>query len=75
MFDEQSDKGTIKIEFGRVNSLEYEFASIVEMKNDLKLYELEKASEHIIPSPRNKHFSIPLQKDKESDVQHDGVFD
>lgn len=74
MFSHQSDRGTTKIEFRRINSLEYEIASKGEMKNDVKPNELEKASEHIIPSHRNKHFPIPLQEDKESDVQHNGVF-
>lgn len=46
-----------------------------EMKKDLRQYELEKASEHITPSPLNEYVLLPLEKKyKASDLQSSGIF-
>lgn len=39
------------------------------MKNNLRLYELEEASKHIPPSPRNEYVTLPLQEHRETGVQ------
>lgn len=43
-----------------------------EMKKDLRFYELKKASEHITPKSPNEYVPLPLQEDKENDVQPNG---
>lgn len=59
MFNEHSNGGMTGIEARNVDSKQ--ILSMGEIENNLRLNELEEASEHTIPSPPNKYVSLPLQ--------------